>query len=611
MKGLATVFFISSFVIVLKAQIVNTQSGQIQGQMNGTVYEFLGVPFAHPPVESLRWKAPVDPVKWDEVRMTIEYAPVCPQKRFEQGDTTAIMEGEEDCLYLNIWTPTLDGDELPVMVFIHGGGNQQGGASQKAGGAYLYEGKNLAERGDVVVVTIQYRLGPLGFLVHPGLEDENKNGVSGNYAILDQILALKWVRNNISAFGGNPENVTIFGESAGGLDIGDLLISPLAEGLFHRAIIQSAVPVVDDYSKAKNEGIDFVDKYVSSGTDKEKIAKMRTLPADSLINGLESPLQGGIVQSKWHPVLDNYVFQNMPINQVQSGSYNKVPVMIGSNADEMNLSVPQVVTPLMVNALVLLYIPAQSRSEVLRLYSPGTTNEQARKAYVGILSDLQFTSPVRRMASCLSRNQEEPVWNYYFTYKHVQPLISGLGSYHGMELPYVFNTWENSVLGGTLINTPQDDSLQNVFLSYWVNFARTGNPNGTDMEEWPRFYPTSQCYLEINTLPDGTQCGLKTDELDLWDEVVGFIGCSQSVGVSEFISDENSFSIFPNPTNDFVFVNNKESENSEISIYNSTGQKLNHLVDTNWIDLSGQPSGLYFIQMKSEKGIVTKKILKQ
>ena len=248
------------------------QSGKIQGQLNGNVYEFLGIPFAHPPVEGLRWKAPVFPGAWEGIKNTTEFAPLCPQKTFEQGDTTATIQGDEDCLYLNIWTPTLDDNELPVMVFIHGGGNQQGGASQKVAGIYLYEGKNLAERGDVVVVTIQYRLGPLGFLVHPGLESESENGVSGNYAILDQILALKWVQNNISKFGGNPSNVTIFGESAGGVDVGDLLVSPLAEGLFHRAIIQSAVPVVDEYSNAKNEGIDFVNQFISSGTDEEKIA---------------------------------------------------------------------------------------------------------------------------------------------------------------------------------------------------------------------------------------------------------------------------------------------------------------------------------------------------
>ena len=296
---------------------------------------------------------------------------------------------------------------------------------------------------------------------------------------------------------------------------------------------------------------------------------------------------------------------------MQSGNYNKVPVMIGSNADEMNLSAPLTVTPLMVNALIFLYIPAQYRSEVLDLYPPGTTNEQARKAYVEILSDLQFASPVRRMAQCLSKNQEVPVWNYYFTYKHVQPLLTDLGSYHGMELPYVFNTWENSVFGGKFFNTPQDDTLQTVFLNYWVNFAKTGNPNGNDLEKWPRFYSNSQCYLEINTTPEGAQCGLKNAKLNLWDEVVGFAGCSQSVGFREIRQTNNSFSVYPNPTNRFLFINYSEFKNPEISVLNSTGQKLNIPNHGNVIDLSGQPSGLYFIQMKTGKEVCIEKVLKQ
>ena len=247
-------FAFSLFLLKSQAQIVTISSGQIQGQMNGNIYEFLGIPFATPPVGDMRWKAPVEPDDWTEILNTTDFSPVCPQKKYEQGDTTATMEGDEDCLYLNVWSPQLDAGDLPVMVFIHGGGNQQGGASQETGGTVMYDGKNLAERGNVVVVTIQYRLGPLGFLVHPGLDAENEEGISGNYGILDQILALKWVQKNISLFGGDPDKVMIFGESAGGVDVGDLLVSPLAAGLFSRAVIQSAAPVVSLYSDAKSHG---------------------------------------------------------------------------------------------------------------------------------------------------------------------------------------------------------------------------------------------------------------------------------------------------------------------------------------------------------------------
>ena len=375
----------------ISSQVVNINSGPIQGRMNGDIYEFLGIPFATPPVGGLRWKAPEKPAEWQEILNTTTFSPVCPQKRYEQGDTSATLEGNEDCLYLNVWSPTLNNENLPVMVFIHGGGNQQGGASQEAGGIAMYSGKNLSERGNVVVVTIQYRLGPMGFLVHPGLDAENEDGVSGNYGILDQILALKWVQENISLFGGNPGNVMIFGESAGGVDVGDLLVSPMAAGLFHKAGIQSAAPVLSSYNDAKTAGIEFVDSYQSGGNDYDKIDAMRNISAQALIENLESPIQGGLVKSEWRPALDGIVFTDFPMTKVQSGSYNKVPVIIGSNADEMSLTAPTVVTPLMLNLLVQTLIPAQYRSQVLTLYPPGDTNEQARESYVGILTDSQFS----------------------------------------------------------------------------------------------------------------------------------------------------------------------------------------------------------------------------
>ena len=176
--------------VILKSQIVPTQFGQIQGSANGTILQFLGIPFAKPPIDTLRWKPPLNPDNWTGVLNTTSFAPACPQKRFEQGGTNDTILGNEDCLYLNIWTPQVTAANLPVLVFIHGGGNQQGSASEENGGTQMFFGKNLAERGNAVVVTLQYRLGPLGFLAHPGLEPENTNGISGNYAVMDQILAL-------------------------------------------------------------------------------------------------------------------------------------------------------------------------------------------------------------------------------------------------------------------------------------------------------------------------------------------------------------------------------------------------------------------------------------
>lgn len=593
-----------------QAQIVNTQFGQVQGHLNGNTYQFLGIPFAKPPVDSLRWKAPQSPNIWPGILATTKFAPVCPQKNYTQFDTTYTLEGNEDCLYLNVWTPQTDSGNRPVMVFIHGGGNQQGSASQITSGTELYNGKNLAERGDVVVVTIQYRLGPLGFLVHPGLEVENTNGVSGNYAVLDQILALKWVQNNISNFGGDPSRVMIFGESAGGVNVGNLLTTPLASGLFQRACIQSAIPVIDSYNDSKQKGMTYVDSFTISGTDVQKIAYMRTLPSDSLLHFESSAIVGGVVQTKWRPVVDDEVFHNYPLSIFQSGNYNKVPLIIGSNADEMSLSVPQTILPYMVTALINSMIPPAYRAQALALYPPGSNATEARTSYVGILTDAQFTTTTRRAAQCISLNQTETVWRYFFTYKHTIPQLAALGSYHGMELFYVFNNWENTNLGRGILFKPEDDSVQKNMLSYWVNFAKTGDPNSNGLEPWNPYQSSTDCYLEINATPDGKQCGLRTSKSNLWDAIIGFRGCSSTVGLAETI-DSRSLLISPNPTNGYFYLDiPKDLNEYEVNVYNCLGQNINRSATSKELNLSKHNNGIYYIEVITKAAIYKGKVIK-
>ncbi|MBL7936223.1 MAG: carboxylesterase family protein, partial [Bacteroidia bacterium] len=516
-----------------KSQIVNTQYGQIQGSLNGSTYQFLGIPYAKPPVNTLRWKAPENPTAWSGTLSTTSFAPACPQKSFTQGSTTFTYTGNEDCLYLNVWTPQLGAGTRPVMVFIHGGGNQQGSASEVSGGTQMYFGKNMSQRGNAVVVTIQYRLGPLGFLVHPGLEAENGNNTSGNYAVLDQILALTWIKNNIANFGGNPNNVMIFGESAGGVNVGNLLTSPLAAGLFHKACIQSATPMINDYNNSKTKGIAYIDSFTNTGTAVQKIAYMRGLPSDTVVKYEKSPLSGGAVQLAWQPVMDNIVFTDFPFQKIKSGNFNKVPLMIGSNSEEMSLSAPQTVTPMMVTALINSTVPASLQAQANLLYPPGTTTTQAKQSYIDILSDAQFTATTRRVAQCVSANQTEPVWRYFFTHKHTIPQLAAFGSYHGMELFYVFNNWENATLGSGPLFKAQDDSVQNVMLDYWVNFANTGNPNVSGLPNWPQYQNPTDCYLEIKATPNGNQCGLRTAQSNLWDNAVGFVPCTTTVGMED------------------------------------------------------------------------------
>lgn len=587
--------------------IVNTQFGPIQGTQNGNVIQFLGVPYAKPPVGTLRWKAPENPNNWTNALLTNSFAPECPQKKFQQGGSTFTLTGNEDCLYLNVWTPQTGAGARPVLVFIHGGGNQQGSASEVNGGTQMFFGKNMAERGDAVVVTIQYRLGPLGFLVHPGLESENANNISGNYAVLDQILALRWVKNNISKFGGDSTKVMIFGESAGGLNVGNLLHTPLASGLFDRACIQSAVPVVGNYSDVKNAGIAFANTYTNSGTDAQKIAFLRSLPSDSIIKDETAPLSGGAVGMNWLAAIDNYVFFNTPLNAIQNGSYNKVPLMIGSNSEEMSLSAPANVLPGMVTLLINSTVPSSLQTQATALYPPGTNTTQARASYIGILTDAQFTSTTRRLAQCVSVNQTQPVWRYFFTHKHSIAALSSLGSYHGMELFYVFNTWENATLGSGPFFSAQDDSVQKALLNYWINFANTGNPNGTGLVAWPQYQAGTDCYMELKATPKGTQCGLRSAESNLWDAAVNYNVCLSTLSLETKYAS-TGLRIYPNPFSGQLYISSDQTI-KHIKLYNSTGQLVGESDNLSTLKYQLLPAGLYQVMIELDNAHSVRQVL--
>ncbi len=588
--------------------LVSTQYGTVQGAQNGNVIQFLGIPFAKPPVDSLRWRAPQPPDSWANILNANAFKPACAQKSFSQTDTVGKVTGSEDCLYLNVWTPQIGSGTRPVMVFIHGGGNQQGSANDTASNTALYFGKNLSERGDVVVVTIQYRLGALGYLVHPGLEAESSSGKAGNYAVLDHILALKWVKHNIHQFGGDTSNITIFGESAGGVNVGNLMLTNEAAGLFHRAIIQSAVPNISVYNDEKNKGIQFVNSFpLATGTDAQKIAYLRALPADSLTAKYTSPLTAGLLTQNFQPTLDGILFSKLPTQAIESGDYNKVPVIIGSNSDEMSLSAPLVVTPAMVTQLINARIPAAFRQEAAQLYPPGTTNAEARRSYVDITSDGQFNAPVRRIARCLSLNQTEPVWDYWFTHAHTVPQLAQFGAYHGIELFYVFNTLENSTIGTGALFKPADDSVQKATRTYWTNFAQSGNPNNGVLPAWVTFEAGQDCYMEIKATPDGTQCKIHEARLDFWDRVVGFNSC-KPVGVNDFDIDNHSVSVYPNPSNGIWHIETMEKIDFwEVS--NLKGQ-VTEYGKTQQVDLSKLGNGIYFLRVKCSQTTSTHKLIK-
>lgn len=596
-------------IIFIHAQTVTTQFGTIQGVMNGNVYQFLGIPFAKPPVGNLRWKAPQNPDNWSDTLSVTNFPPVCPQKNFDTGGTSYTITGNEDCLYLNVWTPQINSSgNLPVLVFIHGGGNQQGSSSEQNAGTYMYFGKNMSERGNSVIVTIQYRLGPLGFLVHPGLESENPNNIAGNYAVMDQILALNWVKNNISNFGGDANKVMIFGESAGGVNVGNLLISPMAANLFQRACIESAAPVVKTYASGIADGITYADSYISSGTNAQKIAFMRTLSSNDLVANEAPPLSGGAVGMNWTSVIDNYYFTNSPTQVFQSENFNKVPLLLGSNADEMSLNVPGTVTPGMVTLLKNTTVPNPLRPQADILYPSGATNAEAKQSYIGILTDSQFTATCRRTAQCVSVNQTQPVYRYFFTFKHTVPALYTYGSYHGMELFYVFNTWENATLGSGSFFHTEDGYVQNAMLNYWVNFANSGNPNGANLVNWPQYNSTTDNYLEINAPCIGTQSGLRTAESNLWDSSVSYTPCTSSLSISNF--EDHAFTLYPNPVKDELTIDVEKENIKQIYIFDSFGKKVLE-TENQLIKLNNFPNGIYLVVIKTDNQIYSKKIIKQ
>ncbi len=600
MKKLLMLFLLLGSVTQARAQVVNTIYGAVEGLSQDGVLAFLGIPYASPPVGALRWAPPQPPLGWSGVRPAKAFPPACPQREFSVGDTVGKAMGQEDCLYLNVWTPNLSG-RLPVMVFIHGGGNQQGSTGQIVGGARIYDGRNLAKRGGVVVVTLQYRLGALGYLVHPGLEAESAWGKAGNYGAMDHLAALQWVRQSIEAFGGDPERITIFGESAGAVNVGNLLVMPAAKGLFHRAILQSGSPRLRGYNVARAEGNAFAQKLGATGAADQQIAYLRSLPPDSLVSMDSAPISGnGTAQAPWQPVLDGYWFLQEPLGVISNGQHNHVPLLIGSNSEEMSFYVPVVVTPQMFQTFVQAIIPPVYEPQVLAAYPPGTTTEQARASYVALVSDLQFTAPTRRVADCVSKNQVEPVWRYFFTFRHTVSVLQSFGAYHGMELFYVFNTWENAALGSGPLFRPADDSVQQNLLRYWTNFARTGDPNGSGLVSWPEYASPADCYLELKATPNGLQCGVRTAESNLWDQIVGFVPCKSTISIYETGRASGRWTFYPNPAQDRVYLNGPDDATVCVQWFDALGRLLwTSAPGERAFDLAALPAGLYLVRISS------------
>lgn len=448
-----------------QAPASDTASGPVQGTMRGDVAVFRGQPFAAPPVGALRWRAPQPVQPWPSVRPAVAFAPSCPQKRglsLEGGGDPG--ELNEDCLYLNAFTPHAEpGAKLPVTVWIHGGTLIFGG-----GGLALYDGGALARRG-VVLVTINYRLGPLGFFAHPALDKESPAGPV-NFGLLDQIAALTWVRQNIGAFGGDPDRVTVFGQSAGAQSVLALMASPLAAGLFGRAIAQSPYGLPSHArAKARATGAAIATAACLPGAQ-ASMESLRRIPADRL-----SSLEGkGLSLAPGFVVGDEAVPRPL-LEAFQQGREAAAPLIIGSNSDDASVAIAFGIDPAQ-----LVRKPGRARVLLQPLY-PGVedTGQLGRE----VARDVVFTAFARRIAYLHSR--KSATWRYYFSHA---------GAGHGAEVPFILGTARHCQCLGRPV-TPLDLAVESRLGDRWAAFATDGKPDG--VVPWPADNRVRGLALEI------------------------------------------------------------------------------------------------------------------
>lgn len=497
--------------------VVVTDRGPVRGVTLGGVRSFKGIPFAAPPVGDRRWRAPEPAACWSAVRDANAFGAVCPQV-----DAMGNPVGQEECLTLNVWSPeTAPSAPLPVMVFVHGGANNQGSSGVSVGDVAVYDGRSLAARG-AVVVTINYRLGALGFLSHPSLDAESADGTSGNYGLHDVLAALRWVQANARAFHGDPARVMLFGESAGGVNTCLLTASPLSTGLFSRALIQSGGCTAAPRAVANAAGDRLIAGAACAGRP-DVAACLRALSPEAVLRALP-PEVTAISPTDFSASIDGRVLPRAPLELVAAGSHQRVAVVIGSNADEAAKSVPAtVVTPAQYDTAARAYLSqygltAAQVDAALAVY-PVMAFDSPRAALVQLITDTRWTCPARSYARTFRGAQSEAVYRYFFS-KSLDPTRAPLqardGAYHGIELFYVFGSLNIAGYRPSADDLAVSEAVQ----GYWLRFAATGDPNGAGAVAWPRYEAATDSHLEIDVTSRAGN-GVRADRCDALAAAVG------------------------------------------------------------------------------------------
>jgi para-nitrobenzyl esterase len=483
---------VAAGLLVLWAASAEAATVQVQGGMvlgtasaDGAVTHYLGVPYAAAPVAGLRWRPPQPVAPWQGILETVHAAPACPQPlpkpgSFYQTEFFPTSERQsEDCLYLNIWTPARgQAEKLPVMVWFHGGGFAQGSGSLPS-----FDGEALARHG-VIAVTINYRLGPLGFLALPALDQESPDHVSGNYGLLDMVAALRWVQSNVAGFGGDPDDVTIFGQSAGALGVNAMMASPLARGLFRRSIVESDPMFgmndpMQTLAQAEQGGEKFAGAVGASG-----LPELRMVASTELVRVMGS----SAIAFGLRPNVDGHVLPHDMPEMIAFHHDNGVELLIGTNYDEGTELLPAT-TPDGLAALAHRRFGAQGDG-VAGLYN-GADADRATVAQDRMQSDYLLAASARQALVVAERGQPAYVYRFARLAPGSDPLK--VGAFHSAELAYVFGTQAS-------IDRPwsaRDRELSQQMQQYWTNFAKSGNPNGEGLPAWPRFAAAAQQVMEL------------------------------------------------------------------------------------------------------------------
>jgi para-nitrobenzyl esterase len=510
---LAQILTVAVFSLEAHASVVHTQNGDVQGVQRGQVESFKAIPYAKPPKGDLRWQPPQDPDPWNGTRDASDFSAKCPQNQLRRGSDVFI--GDEDCLYLNVFEPS-GANGLPVIVFFHGGSLVDESASYTAPDLVpVYDGSRLAEHGKVVVVTLNYRLGPFGFLSHKELSKETGYKGSGNQGYMDQVQALKWVQNNIAAFGGDPNDVTIFGQSAGGTSVWVHISSPLSKGLFHRAIVDSAVEdKAVDLGTAEGRGAALSTK-LHCANARDELDCMRSKSIRDVLSAM--PNASRTNAGTYDPVVDGHVLTASPIDIMKNGTHNHVPIIQGNDAEEESVLDDDVSKGIKTEGdfykavwEAVQRIPGAKYSELVRLY-PVDKYPSPRQAYNAIDADRRYICTSRTVLRALSASQPEYfVGRFLYTHTYSDGPFAYYGASHGYELLFIFDR----LRAMEFLPTRDEVHLVKTFQDTWGEFAKAGVPPKS--LSWKKYNSNEDNYIKFDTVMSADD-HLSADQCDYWD----------------------------------------------------------------------------------------------